>query len=336
MKKLLFLFTIAFCLNSCKNELVTIEGWKDIPVVYGLLSLNDTATYFRIEKAFVDATKTPNELAQLPDSLYYKDATVTLVRTRNNERFNLTQVNGNTEGYVRNDGIFAKAPNYLYKIKNSVLNMKADEEWRIEVLRKGESKPIAKAVTKVIGIYDVTNPSTTPVFLRLDNTFNITLETEEKTGKIYDIKLLFNYDETDPTKPNSTLSKQLKWAFTTSGLRRSSGNIPDPIITFTRKGQDFYEFIGNNIPVTAGITRTFKSIDFEIYVGGQEFIDYINVGIANTGITGSQTIPTYTNIENGLGLLSSRNKTVKTGVKLSTDALELLKNSEFTKKLNFK
>ena len=336
MKKLLFLFTIAFCLNSCKNELVTIEGWKDIPVVYGLLSLNDTATYFRIEKAFVDATKTPNELAQLPDSLYYKDATVTLVRTRNNERFNLTQVNGNTEGYVRNDGIFAKAPNYLYKIKNSVLNMKADEEWRIEVLRKGESKPIAKAVTKVIGIYDVTNPSTTPVFLRLDNTFNITLETEEKTGKIYDIKLLFNYDETDPTKPNSTLSKQLKWAFTTSGLRRSSGNIPDPIITFTRKGQDFYEFIGNNIPVTAGITRTFKSIDFEIYVGGQEFIDYINVGIANTGITGSQTIPTYTNIENGLGLLSSRNKTVKTGVKLSTDALELLKNSEFTKKLNFR
>ncbi len=336
MKKLLFFFSIAFCLNACNNELVTIEGWKDIPVVYGLLSLNDTATYFRIEKAFVDATKTPNELAQLPDSLYYKDVTVTLVRTRNNERFILTQVNGNTEGYVRNDGIFAKAPNYLYKIKNSVLALKADEEWRIEVQRKGETKPIAKATTKVVGTYDVTNPSNTPVFLRLDNNFTLTLETEEKIGKLYDIKLLFNYDETDPTKPNSTVTKQIKWDFTTSGQRRSSGNVPDPILNFTRKGQDFYTFLGNNIPETAGIIRTFKSIDFEIYIGGQEFIDYINVGIANTGITGSQTIPTYSNIENGLGLFSSRNKTVKTGVKLSDVAIDLLKNSEFTKKLNFR
>ena len=336
MKKLLFIFSIAFCLTACKNELVTIEGWKDIPVVYGLLSLNDTATYFRIEKAFVDATKTPNELAQLPDSLYYKDVTVTLVRTRNNERFILTQVNGNTEGYVRKDGIFAKAPNYLYKIKNSDLTLKADEEWRIEVQRKGETKPIAKATTKVIGNYEVTNPSTTPVFLRLDNNFTLTLETEEKTGKFYDIKLLFNYDETDPTKPNSTVAKQLKWDFTTSGQRRSSGNVPDPILSFTRKGQDFYTFLGDNIPETAGVIRTFKSIDFEIYIGGQEFIDYITVGIANTGITGSQTIPTYTNIENGLGLFSSRNKVVKTGVKFSDVALDLLKNSAFTKKLNFR
>jgi hypothetical protein len=336
MKKRLFLFSIVLCFNACKNELVTVEGWKDIPVVYGLLSLNDTATYFRVEKAFIDATKTPNELAQLPDSLYYKDATVSLVRTRSNERFNLTQVNGNTEGYVRKDGVFAKAPNYLYKIKNAVLNLKADEEWRVEVLRKGETKPIAKATTKIIGNYDVINPSTTPVFLRLDNNFTLTLETEERTGKIYDIKLLFNYDETDPTKPNSTVTKQLTWDFTTSGQRKSSGAIPDPILNFTRKGQDFYEYLGNNIPVTAGVVRTFKSIDFEIYIGGQEFIDYLNVDIANTGITGSQTIPVYTNIDNGLGLFSSRSKTVKMGVKLSDAANELLKNSEFTKKLNFR
>ena len=336
MKKHLFLFSVLLCFNACKNELVTIEGWKDIPVVYGLLSISDTASYFRIEKAFVDATKTPNELAQLPDSLYYKDVTVTLVRTKNNERFNLTQVNGNTEGYVRQDGIFAKAPNYLYKIKNSVLNMKADEEWRIEVLRKGESKPIAKAVTKVIGIYDITNPSTGAVFLRLDNTFNLNLETEEKTGRVYDVKLLFNYDETDPAKPNSTTTKQVKWDFTSGQLRKSSGNQPDPIMSFSRRGQEFYEFLGANIPATAGVLRSFKSIDFEVSIGGQEFIDYINVGIANTGITGSQTIPTYTNIENGLGLFSSRNKVVKTGVKLSADAIELLKNSEFTRKLNFR
>ena len=336
MKKLIFLSATILFFNACKNELVTIEGWKDIPVIYGFLSLSDTATYIRVEKAFVDATKSPNEIAQLPDSLYYKDVTVSLIRVKNNERFNLTRVDGNTEGYVRNIGIFAKAPNYLYKIKNATLAMKADEAWRIEVIRKNETKPLAKATTNVVGAYDVANPSNLPVFLRYDNNFTLTLETEEKTGKVFDVKLLFNYDETDPAKPNSTVAKQVKWDFTTSGQRKSSGNLPDPIMTFTRKGQDFYQFLSTTIPETAGVIRTFKSIDFEVYIGGQEFIDYINVGIANVGITGSQTLPTYTNIEGGLGLFSSRNKTAKTGVKLSDAALELLKTGEFTKKLNFR
>ena len=68
------LFAIALIFfTACKDELNTVEGWKDIPVVYGLLSLNDTATYIRIEKAFVDPNKSAFDIAQIPDSLYYKD-----------------------------------------------------------------------------------------------------------------------------------------------------------------------------------------------------------------------------------------------------------------------
>ena len=331
------LFAIALIFfTACKDELNTVEGWKDIPVVYGLLSLNDTATYIRIEKAFVDPNKSAFDIAQIPDSLYYKDVTVTLVRTRNNERFNLTKVDGNTEGYPRKDGIFAKSPNFLYKIKNSTLNLQSDEEWRIELLRKGETKPFAKSTTKVIGNYEVTMPGTTPVFLRYDNTFNVTIETDEKSARLVDIKLVLNYDEIDPATPNQTVSKSISWNYVTGGQRKLNGTVADPIVSFSRRGLDFYQYLGDNMPVIAGVKRTFKSIDIEVYTGGQELIDFINIGIANTGITGSQTIPTYTNIENGLGIFSSKNKTVKKGVKLSDVALDLLINGQYTKKLNFK
>ncbi len=334
--KIILLASVFALQASCNDELNTVEGWKEIPVVYGFLSLNDTATYLRVEKAFVDPSKSAFDIAQIPDSLYYKDVTVSLVRVRNNERFNLTRVDGNTEGYPRKDGIFAKAPNYLYKIKNSTLNFKSDEEWRIELIKKGESKAFAQSSSKAVGNYEVTNPGSTPVFLRYDNTFNITLETDEVSARLYDIKVVVNYDEIDPATPTQTKAKSIKWDYATSSIRKSSGTNPDPIVTFSRKGQDFYEFLGNNMPVIAGVKRTFKNIDIEVYAGGQELINYITIGIANTGITGSQTIPTYTNITGGLGVFSARTFNSKKGIKLSDAALDLLINGEYTKKLNFK
>ena len=334
--KTVLLLSLVIGGNACNDELNTVEGWKSIPVVYGLLSLNDTATYVRVEKAFVDPNRSATEIAQIPDSLYYKDINVSLVRVRSNERFALTQVDGNTEGYPRKEGIFAKSPNLLYKIKNSTLSLKADEEWRIDIQKKGETQPFAKSTTKIIGEYEVTTPGTTPVFLRYDNTFNITVQTDEKSARIVDVKIVVNYEEVDPTKPNQVLTKNIKWDFVTGGQRKLNGNIPDPIVSFSRRGRDFYEYLGNNLPVLPGVRRTFKSIDIEVLTGGQELIDYINIGIANTGITGSQTIPTFTNVQGGLGIFSARSKTVKTGVRLSDFALDLLINGEFTKKLNFK
>ena len=238
MKKALQLSKLAllaslFCLNACNNDLVLVEGYKEIPIVYGFLTLADTATYIRVEKAYADPKRSANEVAQIPDSLYYADVTVTLVRVRNNERFALKKVDGNTEGYPRNGGTFAKSPNYLYKIKTSTLAMKADEDWRVEIARVADSKILAKATTRVIGDYSVFTPSVTPaLFLTYDNTFT--------------------------------------------------------------------------------------------------------VGIANLGITGSQTIPTYTNITDGLGIFTSRSKTVKKGLPLNDQTLEVLKSGDLTKKLNFR
>ncbi len=325
-------FALLFILfnTSCNDELNLIETGKETPIVYAFLSLNDTATYIRVEHAFVDATKPAADLAKIADSLYYSNITVTLVRVKNNERFVMTRVDGNTEGYRRDDGIFAKSPNYLYKVKNANLAMQADEQWRIIIQRNGDTKILAQATTKVIGNYNIFAPQAgASLFLTYDNSFNVSIETTEITAKFYDVKVIMNYDEVIGTVRTP---KKAEWLLASGSPRRGT----DIQTSFRRNARDFYTFLGNNIPVNANATRYFKDFDVEVTGGGQELIDYVNVGIANIGITGSQAIPTYTNVENGLGLFTSRNKTVIKGMKLNDQSTELLKTGELTKNLNFR
>jgi hypothetical protein len=318
---------------SCNNELVTVEGAKDIPVVYGILSIKDTATYIRVEKAFSDPNRNAFEVAQIADSLYYTDAKVSLVRIKNNERFDLVQVDGNTEGYPRKDGIFAKAPNKVYKIKTALLNMKSDEYWRIEVIRQG--KKIAEEVTRVVGGYSLTTVNKT-LFFRPDNQYSIIVETDdnEQTGRIYEANIILNVDE---TLNGTTQSKKYVWAFDLNDNRgRINAQLFNLSITFQRKAKEFYDFLGNNVPIVTGMSRTIKSVDFEILIGGQEFIDYRKRFNSNSGITGSQTISNYTNAGGSLGFVGSRNRVFVTDFKISSETLEMLKNTDVTKNLGFK
>ena len=333
--------------NGCNNDLNLIEPNKDsIPVVYGFLSLNDTATYIRVERSFVDQKLSAIDLAKIADSLTYPaNVEVYLVRKSNNERFLLQKVDGNTEGYRRDAGAFASLPNYLYKAKTSLLLMKSNEVWRVEVKRKGETKVLAQSETAVIGNYVNILPNT----LNVKDAFPCSFETNESvankgdadiSARFYAINVVFNYDE---TLGGTTTQKKVTWQFATNEKRVIKTAL-DPAYdqqSFAKNGSDFYEFIGANIPVTAGASRLFRDLDIEVTAGGQEVVDLLNVGIANLGITGSQDIPIYTNIKdasggNALGLFGSRNKFVRKGFKINDSSLEALRTGTFTKQLNFR
>ena len=210
------LIALTFVTNSCNDALNLVEPGKEIPVIYGFLSLNDTATYIRVERAFVDTKKGAAEIAQIPDSLYYPiSTTVTLIRAKDNTKFVLDRVDGNLEGYKRAAGIFATSPNYLYKIKNTRLAMKADEEWRVEVEKAGETKPIATGVTRVIGNYEIIGPTTArALFVTTDNAFPVTFETTtDVTAKFYAVNVVFNYADSTATQ---VTPQSVTWQFTTS------------------------------------------------------------------------------------------------------------------------
>lgn len=64
MKKLLLLLPFGLFLSACANDFDVTAPWKEIPVVYGILSPQDSAHYIRVEKAFVDPEKSALEIAR--------------------------------------------------------------------------------------------------------------------------------------------------------------------------------------------------------------------------------------------------------------------------------
>jgi len=100
--------------SNCDNDFELTTGDISKPVVYGFLSPKDTATFVRVEKAFVSENTSAFELAQRPEELYYENIEVTLNSGANT--YSLTRVDGASEGYPRDAGVFVNTPNYLYKL----------------------------------------------------------------------------------------------------------------------------------------------------------------------------------------------------------------------------
>src|SRR5687768_2088220 len=310
--------------SSCDNELVVTEQWKDIPVVWGLLSKSDTAHYIRVEKAFLDPTTSALNIARIPDSLYYDNATVSLKRVNTGQIFPLERVIGELEGYPRDSGLFAETPNYLYKIKANVINLVVGESYEF-ILDRGDGKPLVTAETIILPkpVLRVPSPGSLLAFKR-NQDFKFMWNPIPDAG-IFEIEIVFHYGERKPATGNQFFPKEFEWTV----VRNLTTN------DWQIDGVDFYNAVKSNIEVDFEATRRYDSLDINIWAGGKELLDYITILNANTGHTSTGDIPQFTNLSEGVGIFSSRNVSYNTGFQLTNQTLDSLKNSVITEDLNF-
>ena len=319
--------SILFVIFSCDNTLDLNADWKDIPVVYGLLSASDQSQYIRIEKAFLDPATPAPDVALISDSIYYSNLEVSLLNTDNNELYSLTEIDGAADGFPRGQGAFASMPNILYKIASSELNISPGQNLELQINR-GEGTSLVRATTKVIDTVLISQPSSR---INFSYTSNFRIQWFPKsTGNepsVYDVGLIFRYDEEIADVPDSPVEeKSIYWLI--------AKNVDETEIL--KSGKEFYIFLDNNLEANSNIRRTFRSIEVVVDAGGEEILNYARVGQANLGITASQEIPFYTNISEGRGIFSSRNRKIKPGILLTEVAKDSLVNGTFTKDLNFK
>lgn len=317
--------TLSVILYSCDNELVVTDEWKDIPVVWGLLNKSDTAHYIRVEKAYLDPTTSALDIARIPDSLYYENASVSLKRVNNGQIFPLQRVNGELEGYPREDGIFTETPNYLYKIKANVINLVVGESYQF-ILDRGDGKPLVTAETIILPKPVLRNPSIGSMLSFKRNSLFTFMWNPMPDAGIFDLHLRFHYRERTPETNNLFVSKHIEWTV--------EKNLQDN--DFKMEGVEFYNAIKANIDENFQAVRLFDSVDIVIWAGGLELEKFIELMEANGGITGTQDIPLYTNLmPEGIGIFSSRNVSYNTGFQLSGQSLDSLRNSVITNSLNF-
>jgi hypothetical protein len=335
MNKPLFLTLLlgSVFLFSCSNDFDVNAKWKDIPVVYGLIDISDTAHYIRVERAYLDPKADALVLAKIPDSIYYENATVRLERLSNGEVFTLQRVDGNKWGFPREDGIFATEPNWLYRIDSTVIRLKPEEKIRIRIDRDN-GLPEVTSTTHILTPIKLNTPqSNTSGFSFNSNGFSKTniAWTASDSAFIFDATLFVRYAEYPKTNPTEVVYKTIKWPWARSLRRESNSNNFD----VAKLGIEFYQLMKNNVDVDDNLKRIFLGIDVEVIAGGKALEKYVNVSSANTGITSSGEIPSFSNMSEGLGIFDSVNKFRRNGIGIQPSTRDTLKMGYLTKNLNF-
>jgi len=322
--------------NSCSNDFELVDNWKDIPIVYGLLNANDTAQYIRVEKAFLDEETSALLIAQEVDSLYYDNISVELQEINSSGAvaftFPLNLVDANLDGYQKPEGIFADTPNYVYKTTEA---LNSDSRYNVIITNGDTDKTITlnngQGSIGLIGDFDMTTPS---------STIRLAFEPGDKTNFVwrkadhaafYDVILHINYFESEIGNPASRTAKTLEWAIRRNMIAGSDQNSE----SFEIDGTEFYRNLGQKLESDLSICRELNDVDLVIYVGGEDLLEYINREAANSGITGTQGFADYTNLTEGLGIISTRyNKRVE-GIDFNLDVIDELLVNEFTSDLGF-
>lgn len=330
MKWIFGLIFFGSLLTSCDNELVVTDKWKDIPIVWALVSKSDTAHYIRVEKAFLDPNTSANIIARIPDSLYYDDAVVTLRRISTNQIITLQMVDGTLEGYPRESGVFAEVPNYLYKVKANQANLVVGEKYAFS-LDRGDQKPAVTAETIILPAPVLRNPTPSPpvgpqtlLSFRQNVDFLFLWNAIEDAG-MFDIQMRLHYMERSPETNNLYEPRSTKWTVA-QGVTE---------FRYEMDGGEFYNAVSANIDEDPDADRLFESIDIIVWCGGEELEEYVKITLANTGITSTQDFPEYTNLSEGRGIFTSRNFSNNINFGLTNQSLDSLRNGSITGDLNF-
>jgi hypothetical protein len=321
-------------LSSCSTDFNVITSWKDITVVYGLLEASDTAQYIKIGKAFLDPNTSALAIAQIPDSLYYNDLSVELQEYANGNLVNtiqLDKIDGNTEGLVKDTGIFANSPNILYKTTQT---LNQDSRYNL-VITKPDNGSQTNASTSIINDFQIQRPTPSIKVNLLPGILSKSFISwiSAKDGKIYALTIRVYYREYNKVDPSQVQQKSVDWTLFTA--KSSNDTLGGETMTEDLSGDNFYAFLNSAIPDDQNVFRTMGKLDFMFSVGGETLDIYNQVTLAQQGLTSGQVLPTYTNINNGLGLLSSRFHKTVSQVPFDPRTIDSIACYSITAHLNF-
>ncbi|NLJ06640.1 MAG: hypothetical protein GX437_03105 [Sphingobacteriales bacterium] len=328
----LLLLLISLFLINCNDDFQINAKWKDITIVYCLLNPSepDSQHFVRINRAFLNDKNDALMLAQNPDSTNYQDSLfVRLEYWKNNTHVSVNDiVLYRIPNNHKDSGIFANTGQYLWATpKKTVLDQEAIYKLRITNTVTGKE---VWAETPIVGnIYSL--------FPKVGNKITISpksnIDFQWYSGKnafFYDVVAEIWYNEFPASKPEEKTKKVLYWPIAKNYVPSKTDEIVEMKVTVP--GISFYQFLKDNIPVNYDINREFLRIDFIYSAGGEEIYNYMNVNKPSIGIV--QKKPEYTNISNGLGVFSSRNRNV-VSVQITPTMRVELQTNDLTRDLNF-
>ena len=318
MKKIYLIFSV-FILGfaSCETDFNVNSTWEEVTVVYGLLDAGDgeEVQQIKISKAFL-GNMDALQMAQYADSINFREGEldVKVIRIKSN---------GNTDTItllevptVRNEGNFNDSIR-VYAFENKDDFLKTNYAVYELLIKNTITGNTVSSKTSIISGFDFDNVFRNNKAFQFgfynNNDYSlstVTWDDSNDNGKIYQLDLVINYTE-------NQLSKQLIFS--------------QPLVDKTEtkmsiEGESFFNFLRAGLTKDNTKVRYFNSIDLVMTVGSEDLDTYIKVNKPITGIV--QERPQFTNINNGIGLFSSRFTKIRYSFPLTSASLDFLKSTD--------
>ncbi|GIV41316.1 MAG: hypothetical protein KatS3mg034_0626 [Vicingaceae bacterium] len=340
MKKQVILFgalALIIFMTACEKDLKINADKKEYTIVYGALNASDTAQYVRIERAFL-GEKPIKEMAQNADSLQYPPGSLQVKLYEGDGYSFPTVINMvETNEIPKDPGYFTNERNTLFKTTHPI---NPDKIYKLEVINNLDNRQVS-ATTPIAHPCVIENPSSVSrlsfannVYEYLDYNFRWT---SGKNVRRYQVFLDFYYQEFYTN--GDSASKKIRIFIGEVKTNTLDGGRP---MEMTFNGLNFYKSVAEALGDDANVLR--REIG-KFHLGETGHCDLIIIGAAEElnlymeVYAPSNTIveekPDYTNIENGLGIFSSINTTIRKNIPLSQYSIRAFEQNDFTKYRKF-
>lgn len=305
MRLTLLSVLLGISLFSCKTDIDLIGEYQTTPVIYGLLDQSDSLHFIKINKTFLGRGNAL-EMAQVSDSSYFEnvDATITEILANGNIgrvwELRDTIIDGRNE-----NGVFFAPEQKVYYFatptiqSNPALSLQPTARYRLNV-NINEGEYIVTGETELMRDVNITAPSVQSSYLFRGNQNDyraVPFTWTKGNAKRFNFKMEFHYRETDVN--NVSVDKFFTWNL--GDVYAGSLNS----VTVAANGELFYQLVKSNVPIDNNIDKREHTFFRLTLVSGSEELD--NFIVANQPSTSlAQNKPSYTNIEGGIGLFSSR------------------------------
>ncbi len=327
MKKIYQLLSVfAMLFTACETDFDVNAEWEETTIVYGLLDASNEGALqkIKISKAFL-GNMDAYQMSQYPDSINYgvDELDVWIYKWNFNQiedSVELIAVPTYRDGDIFYDSII------VYQFENGIVSensvdvfLQKGHEYEL-VIKNNKSGNIVTSRTEIVSGFDFDN-----IFRTKNKAFQfglynnqdyssstITWEDANDNGKIYQLDLIINYTEI------------MDGVYTEESLIYSLPLVDDTEDKIKIEGESFFNFLRLNLSKDDDVVRYFNDIDMLMTVGSEDLETYINVNKPITGIV--QERPQFTNINNGIGLFSSRFTKIREEYELTTSTLDYLKS----------
>ena len=336
MKKITGLFLmLSLFLSACSTKFKVGAPYKPVSVVYGLLSMNDTAHYIKITRGFYDEENSNLGIAQIPDSLYYPNLDVRIEILNNGnviETIALQRVDLSNEGYPKEAGTFATIPNYAYKFKKTLDPTKS---FRLKIVNLDNGQQITgetQLISTLSKNFQFVKPFDDQETLDFSNMVQpfVFRWKGPSAAAFYDVVIRFRYQEVNAnTLDTIYVNKDVPIA---QNILSSIGDN-----TVSVSSLDFYKQINSRVGSAPDYIKRYVDTPGLMIVGGGSVLKtYIDVNAVQGGITFDQIKPSYTNFvgDNVFGILSTRGYIEIPNIRFNSTTIDAIMNGPYTKSLH--